>query len=90
MLSASTSPIREIALDYMRAYLPVVEEAIAPEVDGRRRKDAAALTLAVIRGPAHRRAVDGRARARVARLRAVRADGRDAGLLVGVRSRDDR
>ena len=41
---------REIALDYMRAYLPVVEEAIAPEVDGRRRQDAAALTLAVIRG----------------------------------------
>ena len=50
MLSAVDESYREIAQDYMNAYLPVVEEAIAPEVDGRRRQDAAALTLAVIRG----------------------------------------
>jgi AcrR family transcriptional regulator len=50
MLSAVDESYREIAQDYMEAYLPVVEEAIAPEIEGRRRKDAAALVLAVIRG----------------------------------------
>ena len=50
MLSAVDESYREIAQDYMNAYLPVVEEAIAPEIQGRRRTDAAALVLAVIRG----------------------------------------
>lgn len=50
MLSTVDESYREIAQDYMSAYLPVVEEAIASDVEGRRRKDAAALVLAVIRG----------------------------------------
>jgi hypothetical protein len=40
MLSAVDESYREIAQDYMNAYLPVVEEAIAPEIQGRRRTDA--------------------------------------------------
>jgi AcrR family transcriptional regulator len=90
MLSTVDESYREIAQDYMSAYLPVVEEAIATGVDGRRRKDAAALILAVIRGLL----LDVRSTGELERawraFELFAEMGSDAGLLVGVRRRDDR
>jgi AcrR family transcriptional regulator len=50
MLAATNPDYRDIGQDFVRAYLPVVEEAVRADLDPRRRDDAAALVLAVIRG----------------------------------------
>jgi AcrR family transcriptional regulator len=49
-LAATNPEYRDIARDFVRAYLPVVEEAVRPDLDPERRDAAAALVLAVIRG----------------------------------------
>jgi AcrR family transcriptional regulator len=50
MLAATNPEYRDIGQDFVRAYLPVVEEAVRPDLDPQRRDAAAALVLAVIRG----------------------------------------
>jgi AcrR family transcriptional regulator len=49
-LAATNPEYRDIARDLVRAYLPVVEEAVRPDLEPSRREAAAALVLAVIRG----------------------------------------